>query len=370
MWGGGGGGGLCTHAHTYTLSHSLSADEKSLVPQYLGKSLQYTSSTLIKSLISGYKFTLAELEDKIDELEGRFDEMRTNTLKSLEMKRVNVRDVVYQLTTLKARDKAEHKVFLDNKNLELLRQREDLQVLFSDFNMYWNYISPSLLEHIAKRFFLKSITMEMQSYKKVLQEFRFQTPLKLFCKIVDTYIEPTREFCNIVVNFKVSVVTTLQDVEDFRRRYASHYNLHEFTIRLNSVHEGSFIVSFLVPESIIGVLKVNIPEDMLRAFGVTRLDIAGSCVYSDSITPVASSAAVPDSTSLIAVPISSSTVLPSQSTHDSHFLKSNLHSVVKSSPHSMSMIVYGMYRSMSDPEIHHHQKPEELFLAQQLQQKV
>ena len=58
------------------------------------------------------------------------------------------------------------------------------------------------------------------------------------------------------------------------------------------------------------------------------------------------------------IPISSSETVPS------------LHSVVKSSPHSMSMIMYGMHRSMSAPEIHHHQKPEELFLAQQLQQKV
>ena len=55
----------------------------------------------------GCKFTLAELEDRIDELEEKFDEMRTNTLESLEMKRVNVRDVVYELTTLKAREKAE-----------------------------------------------------------------------------------------------------------------------------------------------------------------------------------------------------------------------------------------------------------------------
>ena len=65
----------------------------------------------------GCKFTLAELEDRIDELEEKFDEMRTNTLESLEMKRVNVRDVVYELTTLKAREKAEHEVILDKKKL-------------------------------------------------------------------------------------------------------------------------------------------------------------------------------------------------------------------------------------------------------------
>ena len=292
--------------------------------------------------------------------------MRTNTLKSLQMKRVIVRNVIYELTTLNTCDRAEHEIFLKN-NLKTLREHKDLIVLFEDLNFYWDYLSPSLLEHIAKQFYLDDIEKEMNVYNNALKHFRIQTLLKLFCQIEVKYIEPTDEISNIVVRFNVSMVTTLQDVEGFRRRYASHYNLRDFTIRLNSVHEGSFIVSFLVPESIIGILKVNIPEDMLRAFGVTRLDIAGSCVYSDSITQVASSAAVPQS---IAIPISSSTTMPSQSTHDSHFLKSNLHSVVKSLPHSMSMIVYGMHRSMSAPEIHHHQKPEELFLAQQLQQKV
>ena len=278
-----------------------------------------------------------------------------------------MRDVVYELTTLKSCDRAEHEIFL-KKNLKTLREHKDLIVLFEDLNFYWDYLSPSLLEHIAKQFYLEDINKEMNVYNNCLKHFRIQTLLNLFCQIEVKYIEPTEEFCNIVVRFKVSMVTTLQDVEDFRRRYASHYNLHDFTIRLNSVLEGSFIVSFLVPESIIGILKVNISEDMLREFGVTQLDIAGSCVYSDSITPVASSAAVSHSTSPIAIPISSSATVPSQSTTDSHVL--NLHSVVKSSPHSMSMIVYGMHRSMSAPEIHHHQKPEELFLAQQLQQKV
>ena len=319
----------------------------------------------------GCKFTLAELEDRIDELEEKFDEMRTNTLESLEMKRVNVRDIVYELTTLKAREKAEHEVILDKKKLEFLRQCVDLKVLFSDFNMYWNYLSPSLLEHIAKNFYLESTKKEMNLYKIALQEFRVQTPLKLFCHIEVKYIKPTEEFCNIVVNFKVSVVTTLQDVEDFRRRYASHYNLHDFALRLNSTCKGSFIVSFLVPESIIGFLREDIPEDILREFGVTQLDIAGSCVYSDSTTIVASSTAVPCSVSPAAIPISSSIIVPPQSKPDLPLSKNREpQTSLKTIPTSMSMIAYGMHRSMSTPEIHCCPKPEILVLAQQPTEKV
>ena len=104
------------------------------------------------------------------------------------------------------------KLFLIKKFFEFLRQCEDLKVLFSDFNMYWNYLFLSLLEHIAKKNYLLSTKKEMNLYKIALQEFRVQTPLKLFCQIEVKYIKPTEEFCNIVVNFQVSVVTTLQDV--------------------------------------------------------------------------------------------------------------------------------------------------------------
>ena len=256
--------------------------------------------------------------------------------------------------------------------MEFLRQREDLKVLFSDFNMYWNYLSPSLLEHIAKKCNLLSIKKEMDLYKIALQEFRVQTPLKLFCQIEVKYIKPTEEFHNIVVNFQVSVVTTLQDVDDFRRRYASHYNLHDFALRLNSIYKGSFIVSFLVPESIIGFLREDIPEDILREFGVTQLDIAGSCVYSDSTTIVASSTAVPCSVSpSAAIPISSSIIVPPQSKPDLPLSKNREpQTALKTIPTSMSMIAYRMHRSMSDPEMHCRPKPEILVLAQQLTEKV
>ena len=239
------------------------------------------------STFAGYRFTLAELEAKIDELEGKFDELRTNTLHALQGKRVIVSDVVYQLTTLKAREISEHKVFL-KENLKMLKKHDDLVELFEDLNFYWNYLSPGLLEHLAKKFCLSSITMEIKSYKGALNNFRAKMSLKLFCLIEVKYIAPTEEFCNLVVNFKVHLSrdTTLQDVEDFRRRYASHYSLYDFTLRLNSILPGSFIVSFLVPQSIVEILRVNIPEEMLKAFCVTQLEIAGSCVYSDSESDV------------------------------------------------------------------------------------
>ena len=233
---------------------------------------------------AGYRFTLAELQAKIDELEGKFDELRTKILDGLQTMGVNVRDLVYQLTTLRARERSEHRVFLQ-ENLERLKNYEDLSALFEYLNLsYWNYLSPGLLEHLAKKFFLTHIHKEIQLYKGALKQFRVQTPLTLFCQTEVEYSEPTEEFRNIVVRFEASDTTTLQDVENFRQKYAVHYNLYDFILQLNSITEGSFIVSFLVPESIVEILRVNIPEEMFKAFGVTRLEIAGRCVYSECDT--------------------------------------------------------------------------------------
>ena len=99
---------------------------------------------------------------------------------------------------------------------------------------------------------------------------------------------------------------------------------------------------------------------MLRAFGVIRLDIADSCVYSESITSVATSTAVTYSTSPVAIPISSSTTVSSQSAPHHPLSKNGETQTVLQ---SMSIAVYGIHRSMSASELH---QMEEL----QLQQNV
>ena len=117
-----------------------------------------------------------------------------------------------------------------------------------------------------------------------------------------------------------------------------------------------------MPESVVDILKENVPRNILKWFGIAQLEIAGCCVYSDSNKTVASSTAVPHS-SPIAIPISSSATLLSPW---SPILLSEPQSVLQSMP----MTVYGIHRSMSVPELYQHPKPEVLFLVQQLQQKV
>ena len=312
--------------------------------------------------------TFTEIEKNIEELKEMFSKLKKKAIESLKASSTEVNEVVYELSDLSPKEKTQHKAYL-TENQQTLSDQKDHIALFTSLNLQWDYLSPQLFSHLVNKLnCLKELKEEMNNYNKTLKTFRVTTPLKLFCEIHRKHFEPTDEFCKIVKKYKseISKDMTLQDVEDFRQKYADHYQLYEFALQLYSIVPGSFIVTFLVPESVVDILKENIPENLLKLFGIARLEIAGCCVYSDSTKTVASSIAVPHSTSPIAIPISSlATVLSSRRP----ILLSGSRER-QSVLQSMSMAIPGIHRSMSLPELHQHPKPEELFLTQQLQQKV
>ena len=213
-------------------------------------------------------------------------ELKKRAIELLDKCNMEVKETVYVMSDLPADKISEHASYLVNHKKELIDSKGHIE-LFTSINLscHWNYLSPHLLDHLVNRLdCLQEMRGDMDSYNQTLSEFRVQTPLEVFRQIEVKHYDPKEDFLNIVANFKerVSKDMTLEDIEQFRRKYADHYNLYEFTLRLNSVTKGSFIVSFLVPESIVEILRVNIPEEMLKAFGVVRLKVAGSCIYNDS----------------------------------------------------------------------------------------
>ena len=53
---------------------------------------------------------------------------------------------------------------------------------------------------------------------------------------------------------------------------------------LAACETGSFLVSFVVPNSILELLKRDVPTAILEEFGITQLEVAGYCVFSISQT--------------------------------------------------------------------------------------
>ena len=97
--------------------------------------------------------------------------------------------------------------------------------------LHWNYLDPTLLDHLVVKFELVDVQPQMVKYKSELQEFRKKTPLTLFCETQKRRkIKLSNEFREIVAEFEWSKDVTLEAVEEFGQEWASHYNFHEFTM--------------------------------------------------------------------------------------------------------------------------------------------
>ena len=226
---------------------------------------------------------VSAVETKIKRLHERFNAMKDLTIKGLHKCRVAVLTVVYILTNIRSQADL---VFL-KENHKALRQCEDHLELFGSLNFYWNYLAYDLLDHLITElakthdWFQTTVAREMATYKKDLKEFRKSTTLELFVEADPRTLDedPPPGFRKMVIRFDWPPTKTLEDVENFRRRYASSYNLQTCALMLNSIGTGSFIVTWFVPVSVVEILKKKRAPTVFNEFNVTRLEIDGHCVY-------------------------------------------------------------------------------------------
>ena len=236
--------------------------------------------------------TLQYVQAEIRQFEKRFNDLKKSSREWLERLGVPVKRVADALTSLPADDMEEHKVFLES-HLSALYQAPDHSELFGTMNFHWNYQNYHLLDHVVGEFNLEGVKGEMKTYKEDLQQFRKKTPLKLFCQSQRRrHVKPPPEFHEVVAEFEWPDHVTLEVVEEFRQEYADHYSLRECAMMLNKVLPGSFIVTWFIPGSIVGKLKVKVPSSILKKYSVTKLEIAGECVYPEPIKEVRTSVIV------------------------------------------------------------------------------
>ena len=228
------------------------------------------------------EYNLAEVKRNIRKMEKMFKELKKRVIRLLQEMSISADDVVYELTELPASDVPEHESLFKEHLPELQKYKEN-RPLFSYLNCYWNYLSPQLLYHLVGEFLNgTNAEDEMQLYDKSLIEFRVQTLLKLFCETEQEHVESPEGFSKIVVKFErdISKDPTLQNVEEFRLKYAKRHKLRNFALMLNTkVAFGSFIVTFLVPNSVVERLKKDVPNELFGEFDITIFEIAETLVF-------------------------------------------------------------------------------------------
>ena len=255
------------------------------------------------------------MKKTIEEFKTRFRTLKKDVRECLEKQRVPVDQVADSLTSLSPDDDDCHKVFTKSHISDLFKA-DNIAEQFGTMNFHWNYLDPSLLDHLVSDFNLEEVKGEMETYKSDLGQFRKKTPLTLFCRAQKRKrVRLSPDFQEVVAEFDWRKDVTLEVVEQFRQEYADHYGLHEFAMMVAQVRPGSFIVTWFVPESVVEKLKGKVPRTILKKYSVTKLEIAGTCVYrlrkpqEVSVTgsiPAVSSHTVPLSFHYQAVPSTSS----------------------------------------------------------------
>ena len=91
--------------------------------------------------------------------------------------------------------------------------------------------------------------------------------------------DPPPGFKTMVVQFNWAKDVTLEEVERFRRRYATSYNLNECAMMVNSVRPGSFTVTWFVAVSTIRGMAERKDVELFAEFNVITLVIDGTCAY-------------------------------------------------------------------------------------------
>ena len=141
--------------------------------------------------------------------------------------------VAYSLTSLSPDDDDHHKMFAKSHVSDLF-QAPDISIQFGIMNAHWNYLDPSLLDHLVRDCNLEEVKGEMETYKSDLGQFRKKTPLTLFCRAQRRKrVRLSPDFQEVVAEFDWPQDVTLQVVEQFRQEYADHYGLHEFAMMVS-----------------------------------------------------------------------------------------------------------------------------------------
>ena len=219
------------------------------------------------------------MKKKIAVLKKAFLALKDIVRECLKKRRVLVEKVADVLTSLSPDDDKHHRLFLAH-HMSILYKAANVSELFGTMNLHWNYLDPSLLDHLVTEFDLEEVKEQMEAYKSDLQQFRMTTQLTLFCRVQKRKrVRLSPDFQEAVAEFDWPENVTLEVVEQFQQEYADSYGLHECAMMVAQVRPGSFIVTWFIPESVVEKLKGKVPRAILKKYSVTKLEIAGTCVY-------------------------------------------------------------------------------------------
>ena len=225
-----------------------------------------------------------EVADGIKIFEEGFKNLKVMTRDSLVTCQISTTKVAEYLMSLPA-----HR---ENKDIKIiggltavLSQAIDHSELLGAIIYYWNYHCYYLLDCIANEFNLEEVQMKLEVYKENLQCFKEQTLLVAFCQMEKKRPRPPY-FSEIVAEFQWPNDVTLERVDEFRKDFLRYFQLHDYCMILAFMQliESSalFRISWFIPDSVIDVVKVDLPEELFERYWITNVEVTENVVLPHS----------------------------------------------------------------------------------------
>ena len=118
-----------------------------------------------------------------------------------------------------------------------------------------DYLNTDLLEDVVHIYGDEKTKHMMEEFTCEVEAFRKETPLHVFwkaTKIVGFMSSDLKELK--IEHSRLSPLSTLEAVDNFRRMYAKEYSLHEYAVVLAKTKQESVVITLLVPPSVVPLL--------------------------------------------------------------------------------------------------------------------
>ena len=220
--------------------------------------------------------------DCIHKFETRFMDLQTKALDEIDEKQITVTQFRRKLMIMPSSIKSENKDFILSKH-SLFEKAESIESIFVHLNFYLSYIDFSLLEHIIEQFGSDSLKRDMSSYAEDMRQFRMKTSVSEALDHLPRSSDAPAGYSRLTVKFDCDVHTaTLEDLETYRKRFASDFLLSQLALSLFELQESSLLVTWLVPAAVGALISDQVQKKRSTFFlsnSILRLSLEGECLY-------------------------------------------------------------------------------------------
>ncbi len=209
-------------------------------------------------------------------------ELQTKALDEIDEKQITVTQFRRKLMIMPSSIKNENKDFIKT-NYSLFQKAESIESIFLEINFYLSFIDFSLLEHIIEQFGSDSLKRDMSSYAEDMRHFRMNTPVSEALGHLPKNLDAPAGYSRLTVKFAFDIHTaTLEDLETYRKRFASDFLLSQLALSLFDLQESSLLVTWLVPAAVGAMISDQVQKKSSFFFlsnNILKLSLEEKCLY-------------------------------------------------------------------------------------------